>query len=135
MSDDELDKLAAEMKNIRSSDDARKRGMAAAMAAFDMEFATETEAASEKNSHVAQGLTRGSRPTGQITYAGYVKTLGRDAMSKLNQLLTFKPKTAMMMGSCAVALFATSLYLPNICLLYTSPSPRDKRQSRMPSSA
>ena len=28
-------------------------------------------------------------------------------------------------------------YLPeyNACLLYTSPSPRDKRQSRMPSSA
>ena len=25
--------------------------------------------------------------------------------------------------------------LPNFCLLYTSPSPRDKRQSRMPSSA
>ena len=25
--------------------------------------------------------------------------------------------------------------LPNVCLLYTSPSPRDKRQSRMPSSA
>ena len=25
--------------------------------------------------------------------------------------------------------------LNNICLLYTSPSPRDKRQSRMPSSA
>ena len=24
---------------------------------------------------------------------------------------------------------------PNACLLYTSPSPRDKRQSRMPSSA
>ena len=30
-----------------------------------------------------------------------------------------------------VALFAISC----ICLLYTSPSPRDKRQSRMPSSA
>ena len=29
-----------------------------------------------------------------------------------------------------------ALYQPNItCLLYTSPSPRDKRQSRMPSSA
>ena len=27
------------------------------------------------------------------------------------------------------------LVLPEICLLYTSPSPRDKRQSRMPSSA
>ena len=26
-------------------------------------------------------------------------------------------------------------YLPNICLLYTSPSPRDQRGSRMPSSA
>ena len=26
-------------------------------------------------------------------------------------------------------------YKPNSCLLYTSPSPRDKRQSRMPSSA
>ena len=25
--------------------------------------------------------------------------------------------------------------LPYVCLLYTSPSPRDKRQSRMPSSA
>ena len=29
----------------------------------------------------------------------------------------------------------TVLINPNICLLYTSPSPRDKRQSRMPSSA
>ena len=26
-------------------------------------------------------------------------------------------------------------YRPNICLLYTSPSPRDMRRSRMPSSA
>ena len=28
-----------------------------------------------------------------------------------------------------------SMWLSNDCLLYTSPSPRDKRQSRMPSSA
>ena len=28
-----------------------------------------------------------------------------------------------------------AIKLDNICLLYTSPSPRDKRQSRMPSSA
>ena len=27
------------------------------------------------------------------------------------------------------------VYFPKGCLLYTSPSPRDKRQSRMPSSA
>ena len=32
-------------------------------------------------------------------------------------------------------LSAQSLEVYDICLLYTSPSPRDKRQSRMPSSA
>ena len=31
--------------------------------------------------------------------------------------------------------FVVSGDLPLLCLLYTSPSPRDKRQSRMPSSA
>ena len=31
--------------------------------------------------------------------------------------------------------FATQEQMSNGCLLYTSPSPRDKRQSRMPSSA
>ena len=30
---------------------------------------------------------------------------------------------------------AWSFYYAQCCLLYTSPSPRDKRQSRMPSSA
>ena len=29
----------------------------------------------------------------------------------------------------------TDLILPNTCLLYTSPSPRDRTRSRMPSSA
>ena len=28
-----------------------------------------------------------------------------------------------------------NIYMGKVCLLYTSPSPRDKRQSRMPSSA
>ena len=32
-------------------------------------------------------------------------------------------------------LFPAGCYGPHPCLLYTSPSPRDKRQSRMPSSA
>ena len=32
-------------------------------------------------------------------------------------------------------LLGFSLTLPNTCLLYTSPSPRDKTPSRMPSSA
>ena len=31
--------------------------------------------------------------------------------------------------------FSTNYHQSCICLLYTSPSPRDKRQSRMPSSA
>jgi len=35
-------------------------------------------------------------------------------MSKLDKILNMKPRTAMMMGSCAVALFATSLYVPNM---------------------
>ena len=41
------------------------------------------------------------------------------------------------MGNHAVALLANAISTGAIlyCLLYTSPSPRDKRQSRMPSSA
>ena len=39
------------------------------------------------------------------------------------------------MSMIAVAEPGSLLALPEICLLYTSPSPRDKRQSRMPSSA
>ena len=31
--------------------------------------------------------------------------------------------------------YASDVGLSGVCLLYTSPSPRDKRQSRMPSSA
>ena len=41
-------------------------------------------------------------------------------------------------GGVLLALMALPLILSGlgwICLLYTSPSPRDKRQSRMPSSA
>ena len=34
-----------------------------------------------------------------------------------------------------IKIFFASFKLPTYCLLYTSPSPRDKRQSRMPSSA
>ena len=34
-----------------------------------------------------------------------------------------------------VVLFGIMMTLYSFCLLYTSPSPRDKRQSRMPSSA
>ena len=36
---------------------------------------------------------------------------------------------------CDVALQAVAVALPGHCLLYTSPSPRDRQKSRMPSSA
>ena len=35
----------------------------------------------------------------------------------------------------AIFLALSGYHEPQVCLLYTSPSPRDKRQSRMPSSA
>ena len=38
-------------------------------------------------------------------------------------------------GGDFVGTAAYILRLVSVCLLYTSPSPRDKRQSRMPSSA
>ena len=114
MSDDELEKLAAAMKNISPSKAAREAGINAAMTAFDAEFETETVSADEKISTPDQGLAGAPRPTGQTTYTAYVKTLGRHAMSTLDKILNMKPRTAMMMGSCAVALFATSLYVPNM---------------------
>ena len=40
---------------------------------------------------------------------------------------------AIMWALACCVVFAAKLYMD--CLLYTSPSPRDKRQSRMPSSA
>ena len=56
-----------------------------------------------------------------------------------------KNKTAVVTGAgkglgraCAIALAeagANLIIISRTCLLYTSPSPRDKRQSRMPSSA
>ncbi len=117
MSDDELEKLAAAMKNISPSKAARKSGMEAALAAFDAEFETETvvvtETAEEKISTTNQGMADAPRPTGQTIGTGPVASLGRDAMSRVKEFFTFKPKTMMMMGTCAAALFATSLYIPN----------------------
>ena len=38
-------------------------------------------------------------------------------------------------GACNVSVLKINPHCCGTCLLYTSPSPRDKRQSRMPSSA
>ena len=48
----------------------------------------------------------------------------------------FNPTTGELIFNTAMTGFVEILSDPSyICLLYTSPSPRDKRQSRMPSSA
>ena len=44
------------------------------------------------------------------------------------------PADPLLMALC-LGKVKKSMYYVFICLLYTSPSPRDKRQSRMPSSA
>ena len=61
--------------------------------------------------------------------------LGLELISKVPSTL----HTPLMSGANAISgialVGALTLTQDTFCLLYTSPSPRDKRQSRMPSSA
>ena len=55
-------------------------------------------------------------------------------------IITVKPKIDLPIYNLRPETFAVRVVgftngMPEVCLLYTSPSPRDKRQSRMPSSA
>ena len=52
---------------------------------------------------------------------------GRGALSEKD--------VATAMREIRVALLEADVALPVVCLLYTSPSPRDRQKSRMPSSA
>ena len=54
----------------------------------------------------------------------------KESINKLNDLLKDSDGEPI-----DIDLLIETLIDKNICLLYTSPSPRDKRQSRMPSSA
>ena len=49
----------------------------------------------------------------------------------------FKDKTDLFRAACEAVMADVARYvdLSTICLLYTSPSPRDRQKSRMPSSA
>ena len=77
--------------------------------------------------------------------AAFLPTDGQASPSDLCQALAkgAKMKGAQIIEGCRVTGFdirdgqvaAVQTEQGNICLLYTSPSPRDKRQSRMPSSA
>ena len=56
----------------------------------------------------------------------------------IGSLLAIDYKTLIAIGAAVECIHAYSLIhddLPCICLLYTSPSPRDRTRSRMPSSA
>ena len=54
-------------------------------------------------------------------------------------LITNNPVLVQLIGMCATMAITTSLFngigMGLSCLLYTSPSPRDRTRSRMPSSA
>ena len=122
----DLEKLAAEIRKAKPSKDARAAAMEVAMSAFSDEFLPETAAAkvdasaarkNEKNLDASQGLTNEPRPTGQSIRTRRVQTFGRDAMSKFSNLINFKPQTMMMAGSCAAALIAGLIIVPNMAEL------------------
>ena len=83
-----------------------------------------------------------------VFYSGHVNCMGISTRTKINDAIRLF-KAAFQVGSVSYRVRAiaatgdtTILFTPNsvqqlkqACLLYTSPSPRDKRQSRMPSSA
>ena len=69
-------------------------------------------------------------------------TEGIEDLESVDYLLSVLPAHALAavfpkvkLNSDAIFINATKGLDPKTCLLYTSPSPRDKRQSRMPSSA
>lgn len=101
MSDEELDKLAAAMKDMKPTDTARRRGMDAAMEAFDAEFMAQAEKISEP----AQGLEREARPTDQT-----IK--GSTLMSKFKSAFNIPPRSAMLLGSCLAAMTFAMVIMP-----------------------
>ena len=118
---DDTDKLAAEMQNLRPSKTSRESGLSAAMAAFNQEFSAETTdakaASSEKlnkNPNSTQGLTDDPRPTGQTTKTVRAKTRRVETMSKFKAAFNFKPQTMMMAGTCSAALIAAMIVIPNM---------------------
>ena len=61
--------------------------------------------------------------------------VAKDYLSVWNRLSITEVTSKPLVTLDTDRLVAPSSLRPRICLLYTSPSPRDKRQSRMPSSA
>ena len=75
----------------------------------------------------------------RLCYTGTVLRTRPDQMGGQRELLQIGAEIFGMDDESAdiqiIEVMLETLNLSNACLLYTSPSPRDKRQSRMPSSA
>ena len=119
----QLNKLASELRKIKPSKQSRAGGMEAAMAAFSEEFLPETAAAkvdanvnvkSAHHSDVAQSSPAEPRVKARQTHERRVEPLGRQTLSKFGGLINFKPQTMMLAGSCAAALIAGLIILPNV---------------------
>ena len=68
-----------------------------------------------------------------VVLAGYMKRIGPRTLSTFaNRILNIHPSLLPKFGG--KGMYGLRVH-EAVCLLYTSPSPRDKRQSRMPSSA
>ena len=79
-----------------------------------------------RSAHQADGVRRSKRHS--VRVEDYLEVLHE------LELVEGRAKPARIAESLAVARPSVTKMLQS-CLLYTSPSPRDKRQSRMPSSA
>ena len=131
---DYLKKLGKELRDIKPSKAGREKALANAMDAFEAEFASDSvtdhlrddvsETTSKKIKSTSQGIEGAARPTGQSAHHEDVPTpIWSGLMKNINSLFNFNPKSSMMMGSCAAALIAAMIVIPNINLPVEEPAP------------
>ena len=112
----DLDKLAAELQDMKPTKASKDTGMNAAMAAFDSVFAdapeTVSEPATDINSESSQGLDAEPRHTSQTVRTTRVETKRSGPMAAFNSIFNMSPKTAMMGSGCVAALLAALVIMP-----------------------
>ena len=85
------------------------------------------------NKMVESGLARG--PVNSNQGAPCFLIPRKDPTKPASLIVSLTRENACLVDPPQLVLPSTDKVLSKLCLLYTSPSPRDKRQSRMPSSA